>query len=118
MKNITKSTSARRKKRVSANIVGSKERPRIAIYRSNSYIYAQAIDDEARITLVSYSSIKLAKKDAKLNKSDEARQVGVQLAKLLQEKKILKGVYDRSRFAYNGRVKALAEGLREGGLQI
>lgn len=110
---------ARRKKRVSSNIFGTKDRPRIVIFRSNKYTYAQAIDDEARKTMVSFSSQQLAKKESsKHKKSESAHQVGVELAKMLQEKKVTKGVFDRSMYTYLGRVKAVAEGLREGGLQI
>jgi len=113
---------ARRKRRVSSGIRGTASRPRIAVYRSNSYIYAQAIDDINRQTIVNYSSMQL-KKEAKnqpagVKKTDQARQVGIQLAKLLLGKKIFEAVLDRSRYAYNGRVKGLAEGLREGKLKI
>lgn len=111
---------ARRKKRVSSNITGTKDRPRIVIFRSNKYIYAQAIDDIDKKTLMSVSSI-LLKKDkgyVKSKKTDEAKKIGILLATALKEKKIVTGVFDRSRYAYNGRVKAVAEGLREGGLKI
>ncbi|NTU73336.1 50S ribosomal protein L18 [Candidatus Roizmanbacteria bacterium] len=112
--NNTNKRNIRRKRRVSSNIRGTEERPRIVIHRTNKFIYAQAIDDVARVTIVAASSMK----SEKATKSDQARQVGVELGKSLIAKKIKAGVYDRNRFTYNGRVKALAEGLREAGLQI
>lgn len=119
MKNITFNRTERRKKRVSANIKGTGERPRICIHRSNQFIYAQAIDDVKRVTIASFSSLQLArKKESKGSKSDQAKAVGIALAKLLKDKKVSAGVYDRGRYAYKGRVKLLAEGLREGELKI
>lgn len=120
MKKITTDRKLRRKKRISSNIFGTKEKPRISAYRSNLYIYAQVIDDETRTTICSASSLFLKKDKAyvKAKKSEEAKQVGLLLAKILKEKKIESGIFDRGAYAYNGRVKALAEGLREGGLKI
>ena len=108
----------RRKRRVSSNIFGTKDRPRIVVFRSNKYIYAQAVDDEARKTIASSSTHELAKKGSKFKKGEDAKQVGIALAQQLQGKKVGKGVFDRSIYAYLGRVKSVAEGLREGGLQI
>lgn len=106
--------------RISNNLFGSKVRPRIAVFASNRYTYAQAIDDDAKVTLTSFSSLSLKKgKDYKKGKkTDEAKQVGVELAKLIKDLKIAEAIFDRSIYAYKGRVKALAEGLREGGLKI
>ena len=120
MRKINFDRRSRRKKRISSNIIGTKEKPRISIYRSNRYIYAQAIDDTSRSTVASVTSLLLKKDKAyvKAKKTDEAKQVGLAFAKTLKEKKIGKGVFDRGSYAYNGRVKALAEGLREGGLKI
>lgn len=120
MKQITLNRKIRRKKRISSNITGTKEKPRISVYRSNRYIYAQAIDDMSRSTIVSVTNLLLKKDKAyvKAKKTDEAKQVGLALAKMLKEKKIEKGVFDRGIYAYNGRIKALAEGLRNGGLKI
>lgn len=98
-----KSRIERRKRRVSANIHGTKERPRISIYRSNKYIYAQAINDVAAKTLASFSSLGL-KKTEKKTKTDVAREVGMKLAELLTGLKIKQVVFDRNRYAYNGRV--------------
>ena len=119
MAQTAKTRLMRRKMRVSSNMFGTAERPRISVHRSNKYIYAQAIDDESRKTLAAYSSLQIDKKDTKgIKKSDEAKTVGVNLAKALADKNIKTAIFDRGRFAYNGRVKALAEGLREGGMTI
>lgn len=107
----------RRKKRVSSGISGTAERPRISVYRSNKSIYAQAIDDDKAVTLASYSSHHLKSKDKK-NKTEKSQEIGSSLAKILKDKKIKKAVFDRGPYAYLGRVKALAEGLREGGIKI
>lgn len=102
------------------NIFGTADKPRICVFRSNRYIYAQAIDDEKRATLASYSSLNLKSNDGyqKVKKSQEAKAVGIGLAKILKEKDIKKGVFDRRWYAYGGRVRVLAEGLREGGIAI
>lgn len=120
MKNINVDRKLRRKRRISSNIFGTKEKPRISVFRSNRYIYVQAVDDDNKSTIVSLSSLSLSKeKDYKRSKKiEEAKQIGIGLAKELKEKKIEKGVFDRGLYAYKGRVKALAEGLREGGLKI
>ena len=110
----------RRKRRVSGNIFGTVTKPRINVYRSNQYIYAQVIDDQSRKTLVAFSSLlnKKEKDYKKIKKADEAKLIGVKLAKLMIEKKITQGVFDRSVYTYLGRVKSLCEGLREGGIKI
>lgn len=104
----------RKKNRTSANIKGKENKPRISVYRSNKYIYAQAIDDEKRITIASFSSLKIGKG----KKTEQARLVGFELGKKLLEKKINQAVFDRGVYSYKGRVKALCEGLREAGLKI
>lgn len=109
----------RRKRRVSLKIKGTAQRPRISVFRSNKYIYAQAIDDEKRETVASFSSFVLRKKTGKkLKKSEEAKLVGLELAKILKEKKINQAVFDRGGYQYHGRVAALCEGLRQGGIKI
>ena len=120
MTNINFDRKLRRKRRVSSNIHGTSDRPRISIFRSNHYIYAQAIDDGTRKTILSFSNSDL-KKDTdfkKGKKREDSKKIGIRLAKKLIENKIKTGVFDRGSYAYNGRVKALAEGLREGGLKI
>lgn len=113
MKMVNVDRISRRKKRVSANIIGSKEKPRIVVFRSNRYIYAQAIDDVERKTMASFSG-----KGIEGKKSEQARAVGLKLAEKLKEKKIKHVVFDRSSYSYLGRVKALCEGMREGGIKI
>jgi len=102
------------------NIVGTIKRPRISVFRSNRYTYAQAIDDEARKTIVGVSSLILSKlKDYKKEKKgSDAKKLGMELAKLLLGKKIESAVFDRGRYPYKGRIKLVAEGLREGGIKI
>ncbi|TRZ52346.1 50S ribosomal protein L18 [bacterium] len=120
MSKINFDRKLRRKRRVSANIKGTKERPRISIFRSNTYINAKAIDDVERKTLFTSSNFDLKKETGykKGKKGEDSKKIGIKLAKILIENKILAGVFDRGSYAYNGRVKALAEGLREGGLKI
>lgn len=108
---------SRRKKRVSANIKGTEERPRISVFRSSKYVFAQAIDDVKRNTLASINS-RVAAKAGTGTKTDESKAAGIELAEKLKKIKVAKAVYDRGPYAYNGRVKALAEGLREGGITI
>lgn len=90
--------------------------PRISVFRSLRYIYAQVIDDQAQKTLASCSSLEL--EGLKGDKTAVAHAVGVELAKRALSKNVSKAVFDRGRFLYHGRVKALADGLREGGIQI
>ena len=104
-----------RHRRIRAKIKGTKERPRLCVFRSNKHIYAQLINDETGHVLVSFSDLKL-KTGKKLKKMEKAKQVGIGLAKKALEKKIEKVVFDRGGYRYHGRVKALAEGAREGGL--
>ncbi|MFZ6035064.1 MAG: 50S ribosomal protein L18 [Patescibacteria group bacterium] len=113
MKKITTDRKLRRKRRVSSNIRGTADMPRVVVFRSNRYIYAQAIDDVVRKTLASSSGKGLSGK-----KSEQAKAVGMKLAEKMKGLKISKAVYDRSSYTYLGRVKALCEGLREGGIKI
>lgn len=105
---------ARLKKRVRIRkrVIGTKERPRLSVYKSLTHIYAQLIDDVHQVTLESASSLK---KD-KMSKKDLAKQVGIEIAKKALEKKISRVVFDRSGYVYHGRVQSLADGAREGGL--
>jgi len=110
----------RRKTKVRSRIKGTAERPRISVFRSNKYIYAQAIDDEKRQTLAAYNSLKFRKesKGKKLTKSEEAFRVGEALGKILLKKNIKQAVFDRGYYKYTGRVAKLAEGLRKAGVKI
>jgi large subunit ribosomal protein L18 len=110
--------SARRQKvkfRIRKRISGTAECPRLTVFRSNKQIYAQLIDDVAGHTLASASSRAMKEKGPK---TEIAKQVGIALAKIAAEKNIKKAAYDRNGYLYHGRVKALAEGAREGGLQL
>lgn len=119
----TKSRSqsrARRHARVRKHVAGTADRPRLNVFRSVSEIYAQVIDDEAGRTLVSASSIDhelRTQMDGK-KKAEQARLVGMLLADRAKSKGILQVVFDRGGFRYIGRVKALADGAREGGLEF
>lgn len=112
-------TDARRRRhnRVRKNVYGNAERPRLAVYRSNRYIYAQVIDDDAGRTLAAASS-----QEKKLRKKaltvDTAAEVGKLVAARAGEAGIASVVFDRGGFPYHGRVKALADAAREGGLKF
>ena len=103
----------RRHKRIRAKIAGTAERPRLSVFKSNKYLYAEIIDDVAGRTLAAASSLEFNKKV-----KDEAREVGKTIAQRAGDKKIKKIVFDRGGFKYAGRIKALAEGAREGGLKF
>ncbi len=110
----------RRHRRVRARISGTGARPRLNVFRSNEHIYAQLIDDVAGHTLVSASTIDRAVRDqvAGKTKTDAARIVGKALAERAKEAGITTVIFDRGGWKYHGRVKALAEGAREGGLEF
>lgn len=117
---INRNRILRKKRRVSSKIRGCSDRPRIIVFRSNKYIYAQALDDAKRVTLASFSSLNLKKeKDyQKTKKTEEAKLIGKYLAGQLKKINIQEAVFDRNRYLYAGRVKNLCEGLREGGIKI
>ena len=106
----------RRHARVRNKIVGTKECPRLNVFRSNSNIFAQIIDDEAGTTLVSSSSVELKIKNG--GNIEGATLVGQDIAKKAKAKKIKRIVFDRGGYLYHGRVKALAEAARENGLEF
>lgn len=105
----------RRHRRVRKKVHGSKARPRLAVYRSNRHIYAQVIDDFAGQTLASSST--LAVKDGK-DPKEKAKAVGKAVAEKAKAAGVEKVTFDRGGFMYHGRVQALAEGAREGGLEF
>ncbi len=105
----------RRKNRIRSKISWTTTKPRLAVFRSNTNIYAQLIDDTEGKTLTSFSDLKLKKSGTK---TQMATQVGTELAKKVLELKINEIVFDRGWFAYHGRVKALAEALRAWGLKF
>jgi len=112
--NIKATRYIRRKLRVRSKIFGTKELPRFSVFRSNSHIYGQIIDDVKGKTLVSASDLTL--KSAKGKKSEIAGIIGEEIAKKAIAAKIKKVVFDRNGLQFHGRVKAVAEGARKGGL--
>jgi large subunit ribosomal protein L18 len=108
----------RRHVRVRLNVQGTQQRPRLSVFRSLSEIYAQVIDDQTGHTIVSASTIdqELRVKLKGLNKSEQAKMVGKVVAERAKSKGVQAIVFDRGGFKYSGRVKALADGAREGGL--
>ena len=120
MRNNTKESRQRRHVRVRKKISGTAAIPRLAVYRSLSNIYAQVIDDIKGNTLVSASTLDAElKKDTKgKKKSGQAEQVGLLVAKRAAEKGIKQVTFDRGGFKYQGRVKALADAARKGGLKF
>lgn len=110
---ITRKKFQARQRRVRTKISGTKEVPRLNVFRSLTNIYAQIIDDSIGHTLVSVYTKKMVLTG---NKKEKAFAAGEALAKLASEKGIIKVVFDKSGYRYHGRVKALAEGARQGGL--
>jgi len=109
----------RRRKRIRAKIKGTADVPRLSVFRSNRNIWCQLIDDEKGKTIIDASSKELDKKDISGSKKIEiASKVGELIAKKGKDKKIEKVVFDRGGYQYHGRVKALAEGARKGGLKF
>ncbi|MDA8168601.1 MAG: 50S ribosomal protein L18 [Nitrospiraceae bacterium] len=111
----------RRHERVRKKLSGSAERPRISVYRSLKYVYAQLIDDEKGATVAAASSIEKdfsASGGKNRGNKEMARKVGALLAKRARDKGVSKAVFDRSGYKYHGCIKELAEGAREGGLEF
>ncbi len=104
----------KRQARIRAKVRSISDLPRLSVFRSNNYVYAQIIDDSAHKTLIGVTETK--KQTG--TKSERARVLGQELAKQALAKKIKKVVFDKGSYAYHGRVKALAEGAREGGLEF
>jgi large subunit ribosomal protein L18 len=108
----------KRKKRIRANIEGVTGKPRLSVYRSNSNIYAQLIDDVKGVTLVSASTADEGMSVKSGGSVDGAKAVGLLIAKRALAKNINAAVFDRSGYLYHGRIKALADAAREGGLKF
>lgn len=126
MKNVQKikqEKQKRKKNRVRIKTKGTSEKPRLSVFRSNKHIYAQIINDEKGHTLVAASNQELTltqdqKKDSKQKKIETAFQVGELIAQKALEKKIKKVVFDRGKYKYHGRVKAIADGAKKKGLEF
>jgi len=107
MKSLKTERHERRKKSVRSKIVGTTSRPRLSVFRSNKFLYAQVIDDSKGKTLVSVTGAK-----------SKGTEIGEKVAKAALAKKIKTVVFDRNGFLYHGRIKALADGARKGGLKF
>lgn len=104
-----------RQNRNRARVFGTAEKPRLSVFRSNKYTYAQLIDDQKGHTIASASSLEVGKKDKKVALS---KALGMLLAEKAKKAGVKRATFNRSFYAYHGRVKAVAEGAREGGLQM
>jgi len=103
-----------RHRRIRAKISGTDSRPRLSVFRSNSSLYGQVINDDKGLTIVAISDGKMKGK----TKTERAKLAGAELAKLAKEKKVVEVVFDRGGYIYTGRVKAFADGAKEGGLKF
>lgn len=118
MKTVSRNTlRMKRRRRVRAKVVGTAERPRLAVFRSLQGMYVQVIDDAKGMTLVSANFHQLAGKQSK-NTIEAAKKIGAEIAKKCADKKITTVVFDRGGYQYHGRVKALADAAREAGLKF
>ena len=121
--NYSKNTNSKTKKRIKnkvkirKKVSGTAERPRLSVYRSNANIYAQIIDDVAGKTLVAASTLNTKVEGGSSNVA-AAKAIGEKIAKLAAEKSINNVVFDRSGYVYHGKIKALADGAREAGLNF
>lgn len=117
------SARKRRQVRVRKKISGTAERPRLNVFRSHKHIYVQAIDDVSGKTLAAASSLikelpGVESEEAITNKRLTAKKVGIMLAKKLEAQGVTNAVFDRGGYLYHGRIQALADGVREGGLKF
>jgi len=119
-KNIIKvAKRAKIRKRIRQNVVGTAVKPRLAVFRSLKHIYAQLIDDERGVTLLQVSSLKESiQKQKSKGKVGLSKLIGMEVAKEAKSKGIAAIVFDRGGYQYHGRVQAVAEGAREGGLKF
>ena len=106
----------RRRSRSKGEMIGTNIRPRLVVYKSLSSIYGQLIDDINNITLISASSREKNIIEKKMTKTETSNEIGKELAKRAIKKKISNVIFDRNGFLYHGRIKAFADGAREGGL--
>jgi large subunit ribosomal protein L18 len=118
--NTKKAARLKRKKRIRKKILGTTDRPRLTVFRSARHIYAQVIDDLSGQTVVAASSLEKTFKEG--SEAGKKSAIANQIGKLIAERAIGKGVksvvFDRNGFLYHGRVKAVSEGAREGGLEF
>lgn len=112
---MLKSSRVKVKRRIRSKVEGTSARPRVNVYKSNLHIYAQAIDDSKGVTIASSDDTKVKGKSTKV---ERATLVGQDLAKKLIAGKVSEVVFDRGGYRYHGRIKAVAEGLRQGGIKV
>lgn len=117
-KNIRSTSRIKRQRRIRKKIRGTADRPRLSVFRSARHIYTQLVDDDSGCTLASASSLEKSFREAPVeeNKASAARRIGQLAARRAIEKGITTVVFDRNGFLYHGRVKAVSDGAREGGL--
>ncbi len=117
MKHILSKKAKRQQshRKIRMKIFGTKDRPRLCVFRSSKHVYAQLVDDSKGKVLVSVSDMKIKSAKGKVNKAVE---VGKIIAKEAQKQKIEKVIFDRAGFVFHGRVKSVADGAREGGLKF
>lgn len=118
LKNRKEFRRFRIKKRIRKVVLGTSERPRLSVFRSNKEIYAQIIDDSCGKTITAASTMEKAFADAKVTKIEKSKIVGQMIAERALEAGITAVVFDRNGYLYHGRVKSLAEAAREGGLKF
>lgn len=121
MSNIKKTNEKRNRRRLRnrAKIFGTDKRPRLSVFRSNKYTYAQLIDDNTGKTLVSSSTYELGKGSKKVDtKTNQAKALGLSMAEKAKKLEIKEVVFNKGSYLYHGRVKAVAEGAKDGGLKI
>ena len=106
------------KKKIRSRVNGSTTRPRLTVFRSNSEIYAQLVDDSTGKTIMTISSVGKSNSKMKGTKSEKAKSIGAAIAKKAVEQGIKEVVFDRNGYLYHGRVKAVADGARENGLKF
>jgi large subunit ribosomal protein L18 len=106
---------SQRAKRVRAKIFGTAKNPRLSVFKSNSYVYLQMIDDSAQKTLFSVSTKQAA---PKLKKAEGAKVIGEKIAKIAKEKGVASAIFDRGRYRYHGIIKTIVEEARKNGLKI
>lgn len=114
---MNKDSKIRRKIRTRSKIHGTNNRPRLSVFRSNKFMYAQLIDDDKKKTVLAISEKNIESKSS-VTKTENAKILGMALAKKAKSKKITAVIFDRGSYAYHGRVKAFADGAREGGLKF
>ncbi|MBI4080193.1 MAG: 50S ribosomal protein L18 [Candidatus Levybacteria bacterium] len=111
-----KQKQVQRQHRVRVRIKAVGNNPRLSVFRSNKYVYAQIIDDKTGKTIVAVTQKNVEKAGEKITNIEQAKRVGQEIAKVALQKKIKEVIFDKGSYAYHGRIKALAEGAREGGL--